>query len=211
LLSIQVGLPTTHHAQPGRPWRTGFYKWPVDGPVWLGRTNLAGDGQGNRKVHGGPDKAVLMYAGAHYPLWRAELNRPDLPHGAFAENFTVSELDEETVCLGDIFVLGEARVQVSQPRQPCSNITRRWGIDGLTQRVEATGRSGWYLRVLTEGLVEAGLELKLAERPNPDWSVARATLAMRQRASDPDEAAALAAVPALSVAWRDALQSTLVA
>jgi MOSC domain-containing protein YiiM len=210
LLSIQVGLPTTHD-DPVRPWRTGFFKSQVDGPVWLGRINLAGDGQGNRKVHGGPDKAVLMYAAAHYALWRAELQKPDLPHGAFAENFTVADLDEQTACLGDIYALGEARVQVSQPRQPCSNITRRWRIDGLTQQVERTGRTGWYLRVLNEGLVEAGLEVRLVERPNPDWSVARATHAMQQRWSNPAEAAALAALPTLSVAWRDTLRPRAVA
>ena len=73
LVSIQVGLPADHTTG-ARPWRTAFFKWPVEGPVWLGRTNLAGDGQANRKVHGGPDKAVLAYAGAHYPLWRAELD-----------------------------------------------------------------------------------------------------------------------------------------
>ena len=81
---------------------------------------------------------------------------PDLPYGAFAENLTVSELREDTVCLGDVYAIGDARLQVSQPRQPCSNITRRWDIRGLTQKVEATGRTGWYLRVLTEAFIEAG-------------------------------------------------------
>jgi MOSC domain-containing protein YiiM len=211
LLSIQVGLPTTHSKPDSRdpwdrPWRTGFYKAPVQGPVWLGRTNLAGDGQGNRKVHGGPDKAVLAYAAAHYALWRAELEMPDLPHGAFAENFTVSNLNEATVCVGDIYAVGDARVQVSQPRQPCSNITRRWRINDLTQRVEATGRTGWYLRVLSEAFVEAGEALELLERPSPDWSIVRATRAMQRRAIDAEEAAALAALPGLSIAWRDALR-----
>jgi len=211
LLSIQVGLPTTHSKPDSRdpwdrPWRTGFYKAPVRGPVWLGRTNLAGDGQGNRKVHGGPDKAVLAYAAAHYALWRAELEMPDLPHGAFAENFTVSNLNEATVCVGDIYAVGDARVQVSQPRQPCSNITRRWRINDLTQRVEATGRTGWYLRVLSEAFVEAGEALELLERPSPDWSIVRATRAMQRRAIDAEEAAALAALPGLSIAWRDALR-----
>src|SRR5690349_10033569 len=94
IVSIQVGLPQVH-GTPGaadpldQPWRTGFYKTPVDGPVHLGRTNLAGDGQANRRVHGGPDKALLGYAASHYPDWRAELDIPDLPYGAFAENFTL--------------------------------------------------------------------------------------------------------------------------
>src|SRR5262249_48052849 len=96
LVSVQVGLPAVH----GDGWRTGFYKSAVAGPVRLGRTNLDGDGQANRKVHGGPDKAVLAYAAGHYPAWRRELAIEDLAHGAFGENFTLTLLDESNVCLG---------------------------------------------------------------------------------------------------------------
>jgi MOSC domain-containing protein YiiM len=207
LMSIQVGLPRTH----ADGWRTAFFKDVLAGAVWLGPTNLAGDGQGNRKVHGGRDKAVLAYAAAHYALWRAELERPDLPFGAFAENFTISGLDEGNVCIGDVYAIGEASVQVSQPRQPCSNISRRWRIDRLTQCVEQTGRSGWYLRVLAEAFVEAGMAVELLERPRPEWPVERATHAMQRRKSNPAEAAALAALPELSVAWRQTLRKVLAA
>src|ERR1051326_8591087 len=122
LVSLQVGRPSVH-GEPGatrerdRPWRTGYYKQPISGPVWLGLTNLVGDGQANLKVHGGPDKDVLGYAAGHYAAWRSELNLPDLPYGAFAENFTITGLDEQCVCLGDVFDVGDARVEVSQPRQ----------------------------------------------------------------------------------------------
>ena len=212
IVSIQVGLPAVH-GQPGatepleQPWRSGFYKRPVAGPVWLGRTNLAGDGQANLRVHGGPDKAVLSYAASHYPGWRAELNLPDLPYGAFAENFTIALLDETNVCLGDVYAIGNARVEVSQPRQPCANISRRWKLPGLPERVEATGRHGWYSRVLTEGEVAAGEPIVLLERPFPEWTVARAFRAMRQRRIDPDEAAALREVPTLSDSWRQTLSA----
>jgi MOSC domain-containing protein YiiM len=210
LVSIQVGLPTVH-GEPGatdpldQPWRTGFFKTAVAGPVWLGRTNLVGDGQANLRVHGGPDKAVLGYAASHYPAWRVELDMPDLPYGAFAENFTIALLDETNVCLGDVYAIGTALVQVSQPRQPCANISHRWKMPGLTQRVEATGRHGWYMRVLTEGEVVADEPVRLNERPFPAWTVARAFRAMRRRAIDPAEAVALRQVPALSDAWRQTL------
>ena len=190
-----------------QPWRTGFYKQPVVGPVWLGRTNLVGDGQANLRVHGGPDKAVLSYAARHYPAWRTELNMPDLPYGAFAENFTVSSLDEHSVCLGDVYAIGQARVEVSQPRQPCANITRRWKLPGLTERVEATGRHGWYARVLDEGEVAPGDAIVLIERPFPEWTVARAFRVMRQRTVERDEAAALRDVPTLSDSWRKTLSA----
>ena len=212
IVSIQVGQPAVH-GQPGaaepidQPWRTGFYKQPVVGPVWLGRTNLAGDGQANLRVHGGPDKAVLSYAARHYPAWRTELNMPDLPYGAFAENFTVSSLDEQSVCLGDVYAIGQARVEVSQPRQPCANITRRWKLPGLTERVEATGRHGWYARVLDEGEVAPGDRIVLIERPFPEWTVARAFRVMRQRTVERDEAAALRDVPTLSDSWRKTLSA----
>lgn len=173
--------------------------------MWVGRTNVRGDGQANRRVHGGPDKAVLAYAERHYADWRVELELPDLPYGAFAENFTVRGLDEQSVCVGDIYAVGDARVQVSQPRQPCVNIAHRWRIPSLTQQVETSGRTGWYLRVLGEGLVEAGQAIELLERPSPEWSVMRAAEVMRQRNEVPDEAAALAALPGLSAVWRHTL------
>jgi MOSC domain-containing protein YiiM len=212
LVSIQAGLPEVHGEPDAvdpldQPWRTGFFKAPVAGPVRLGRTNLAGDGQANLRVHGGEDKAVLAYAASHYPLWRAELGLPDLPYGAFAENFTIAGQDEGQVCVGDIYSIGSARVQVSQPRQPCSNITHRWRVKGLTERVAATGRHGWYMRVLDEGEVVAGEPVVLLERPSPDWSVARATYAMQHRTVDRAEAAALLEVCALSDAWRKTLST----
>jgi MOSC domain-containing protein YiiM len=211
LLSIQTGLPAVHGDPVARdpfaqPWRTGFYKSPRAGPVWVGKTNLAGDGQANRKVHGGPDKAVLAYAASHYPLWRFELGVPDLPYGAFAENFTIAALDEFNVCIGDIYQIGDARLQVSQPRQPCSNISRRWQRRGLTEEVARNGRTGWYMRVFDEGEVVAGAPVCLLERPSPAWTVARAAGVMARRASHRAEALTfLDEVPALSEAWRQAL------
>ncbi len=211
LLSIQVGMPRLlDDGDPARhPWLSAFIKEPVTGPVWLGRMNLSGDAQADLKNHGGPDKAVLAYAAAHYAAWRAELGRPDLPYGAFAENFTVDGLDEQTVCIGDIYAVGGAQVQVSQPRQPCWKIARRWGMEDLTARVIATGRTGWYFRVLAEGYVEPGVPVTLLHRPFPQWTVARATEVMRHRRAHPDAARELAACPLLSAHWREALQAAL--
>ncbi len=207
LVSIQVGTPRLFDgSDPARrSWLSAFIKEPVAGPVWLGRTNLAGDAQADLQNHGGPDKAVLAYAAAHYADWRAELGRPELPYGAFAENFTVDGLDERTVCIGDVYAIGEAQVQVSQPRQPCWKISRRWGMEELTARVVATGRTGWYLRVLVEGYVEPGMPVILLHRPFPQWTVARATEVMRHRRERPDAARELAACPLLSARWRETL------
>lgn len=210
LRSLQVGLPVRH--PPGdtpdpadRPWESGIVKASVAAPLWLGPTNLVGDGQADLKHHGGPDKAVCAYPAAHYPAWRAELRLPDLPFGAFGENFTVADLTEPDVCIGDAFAVGEARVQISQPRQPCWKLSRRWRVKDLALRVQTTGRTGWYFRVLDEGYVAPGQPLLLLDRPFPEWTIARANAVMHDRQGDREAAAALTACPLLSANWRATL------
>ncbi|HEY9854336.1 MAG TPA: MOSC domain-containing protein, partial [Stenomitos sp.] len=204
--SLQVGMPRTfgdpEATRPeDRSWTSGIVKEPVDGPLWLATTQLEGDGQADRVHHGGPDMAVLAYSAEHYPLWRAELGL-DLPHGAFGENLTVTGLSEAVVCLGDLYQLGDAIVQVSQPRSPCWKLARRWGMPDLVARVQKTGRTGWYLRVLKEGHVAPNQEMALLERPYPQWTIERVSRAAFGGTPDPT-AAELAACPALSGTWRE--------
>ena len=124
LLSIQVGLPKTHGTEDAadpldEQWTSAIFKQPVKGAVWLGKENLDGDEQADRVNHGGPHRAVLMYAATHYPLWQDELGLNDIPYGGFGENFTSDGLAEDTVCIGDMYAIGASVVQVSQPRSPC--------------------------------------------------------------------------------------------
>ncbi|AMV40703.1 MOSC domain-containing protein [Planctomyces sp. SH-PL62] len=211
LAAIQVGRPRRlgieGAADPmDRPWESGIVKEPATGPIMLRRINLDGDDQADRVYHGGPDKAVCCYPAAHYPGWRMELGLPDLAFGGFGENFTTGGLVESGVCIGDVWRVGEAVVQVSQPRQPCWKLARRWKIKTLTRRVQESGRTGWYVRVLTEGLVTAGSPIRLVERPHPEWTVAEANRIMHRDRDDLDGAAALAALPALSASWKATLQ-----
>lgn len=209
VLMLRVGMPR-ELGTPGapdpmeRPWRTGFLKDEVQGPIFLGRVNLAGDGQADLRHHGGPDKAVCVFSALRYPYWRERLGR-ELPYGSFGENFTVSALDEEDVCIGDVFEIGEALVQVSQPRSPCWKLARRWHEKYLALWVQQTGFSGWYMRVLREGNVAAGQALTRVERPYPEWPVMRANRVRYDDARDPADAAALAACPALGQSWREKL------
>jgi MOSC domain-containing protein YiiM len=207
LLSILVGQPCSHGKGEADEshWTTAFFKRPVAGPVFLGRTNLVGDAQADRVNHGGPDKAVCAYSADHYDHWRRDLNRADLPCGAFGENFTLRGVTETDVCIGDVWAVGPARVQVSQPRQPCWKMARRWGVHDLPARVVRLVFTGWYFRVLEEGIVEAGLELTLLDRPHPTWTVEAANQVMHHRKADRAVAAELAEVSPLSSAWRESL------
>ena len=210
LESVQVGhvrtFGTAGAANPlDRPWTSAIRKEPVSGPVWAGREGLSGDQQYDRKGHGGPDRALLMYAAEHYPKWRAEWNRKDVGSGGFGENLTVSGINEDIACLGDIYRIGEARVEVSSPRSPCQNLSRRHGIPDLVRVITQNHRSGWYLRVLHEGWVEAGMPVTLLDRPYPQWTVRRVATVKRTRLDTPEEARLLAACPALQVEWREKL------
>lgn len=207
LQSVQVGTPhhySAHNAQEpmDRAWDTSFFRTPSVEPRWLYTTHLEGNAQADTKNHGKPDQAVLLYAAAHYPLWRAELGLPDIGSGGFAENLTIDGLSEETACIGDIYAIGEAQIQVTGPRYPCWKIERRWGLDGLTARLAETGRTGWYCRVLQEGLVEPGLPVEIVERPYPEWTVALTNDFGHSRNNDIQKAKALAACPLLNEFWQ---------
>jgi MOSC domain-containing protein YiiM len=210
LISLNVGLPRTLGQTDARDemdkaWTTGFLKEPIVGPVWLGRTNLVGDRQADLQFHGGPEKAVNAYPAEHYAYWQVVLGIARLPAAAFGENFTTRGALEQGVCIGDVFQVGDAVVQLSQPRQPCWKLSRRWRVKDLAIQVQQSGRTGWYYRVLREGAVEAGTELRLVERPHPEWSVATANEVMHHRKQDLAAARSLAECPLLSASWRASL------
>jgi len=206
LRSVQVGTPHRYDNASagdrlGRRWETSFFRAPSAQPRWLYTTHLDGNAQADTKNHGTPNQAVLLYAATHYPVWQEELGRPEIGPGGFGENFTVDGLTEETACIGDTYAVGEALIQVTGPRYPCTKIERRWGIAGLTARVAETGRSGWYCRVLREGLVEPGLPIAVVERPYPQWTVALVNSFGHSRNKDIETARALAACPLLPEWW----------
>jgi len=205
---VQVGLPRDRLDARGRAWRSGFAKESVVGRVRLGREQLAGDGQADRDNHGGPDKALCVYPHAHYPGWVEVLGTP-LPLGAFGENLTIDGATEHDVCIGDTYRLGNATVQVSQPRSPCWKLARHWDVKDLAVRVQRTGRTGWYLRVLEEGELAAGGELELLARPHPDLTVAEANRVRHHDRGDLDAARALVACAALADGWRGRLARRL--
>lgn len=202
LSSLNIGLPA--HVTGAEPWTSGIYKSPVLGRIHLSPVNLAGDGQADLKVHGGPDKAVCVYSADHYPLWRSELGVQACGPGWFGENFSVEGHNETNVAVGDTYRIGTALVQISQPRAPCWKLGRRWNRLDMPKVVLASGRTGWYLRVLEAGDVECGDTLALVERSYPRFTIdaVNAVAYSRGGASDIDAARALANCPALAESWR---------
>jgi len=210
VISLQVARPAVylHHGHAdGKPssWTTAFFKAPIAGPVHVGSLGLAGDDQADKENHGGPDKAVLAYSADHYAYWRQHLVLPDMPHGGFGENLTIAGSDETSVCIGDTWRAGDVVFQVTQPRQPCWKMSRRWQVADLAKQVIVNGKSGWYVRVLAEGQLAPDTPIELVSRPNPSWTVARASELFHHRKDDLVAAAELAALPELSAAWKGSL------
>ena len=148
---------------------SGIFKSAVDGPRHLGTNGLEGDEQADLRYHGGPEKALHQYPAEHYALLAQEWPQCAslLGPGVLGENISTRGMTEHDVCIGDVFGMGEARIQLSQPRSPCWKIDRRLKVDGASRFVEAAGVTGWYYRVLDEGRLCAGDEIVLLERPNP--------------------------------------------
>lgn len=210
LLSVQVGavqhltMPAQKYADGRHPfWSSGIFKAAPPGPLPVGQLQIAGDQQADLKNHGGPDNVVLAYDAGHYPAWREELAMPELAFGGFGENFTVEGFSDDSVCIGDIWRVGPAlRLQVSQARQPCYKLARRLERPEIVKFVMERSWGGWYLRVLEEGLAEAGTEIRLEQRPHPEWTAAVAVQVMYHRKQEPERAKQLAALPELSARWK---------
>jgi MOSC domain-containing protein YiiM len=206
IISINLGQPETL-TYFYKPVETGGRKTPAPHAL-LRRTNFEGDGQADLKNHGGPDKAVCVYSFDHYPYWEQTLG-VRLEPGAFSENLTIAGLRESEVCIGDVFDIGEARVQISQPRIPCSKLAGKHNRKDLPDRIHANGYSGFYFRVLREGLVRVGEAVTLVERHPSGASVEFANQVMYKQRTDRASLERLLAVEALSEAWRASLSKRL--
>ena len=208
LISIQVGVPRVVKSDVLEA-ETGIIKLPVNHRVRLRELNLDGDQQADLSVHGGQNKAVYAYPSEHYPFWKKELPGVDFPWGALGENFTTSGLLESSVCLGDRFEIGTAEVVVTQPRIPCFKLNLKFNRHDMIKRFLASHRSGFYLRVLREGDVGAGDEIRLIEQDENGVSVADA-LRLYVGESDSRELLKRALrVKYLSPSWREELSGQI--
>ena len=207
LLSVNISQPKTV-TENGRTYRTGIDKSAVAGPLWLARLNLAGDGQGDLKNHGGEYQAVYCYPQEHYAFWATALARADFAYGQFGENFTTLGLLEDEVCIGDSFRVGGAIIQATQPRVPCYKLANKLGVPGFDKTFLRANRSGFYARVLQEGEVEAGDSIALVSRDPVGMTVAEVNAALYL---DKERAAAERArqITALSPGWKRSFEKLL--
>jgi len=189
---------------PGRA-SSAIHKTLVRGKQSLTWTGFALDSQADLTVHGGLDKAIHHYAADHYDAWISEDQMPagTVP-AAFGENISTLGLTEENVCIGDVFKLGTARVQISQGRQPCWKLNRHTQNDKMAFLFQQTGRTGWYYRVLERGEVAEGDDIQLIDRPNAAWSVKTVTQARLTRRVSVEDSVTLSQIPELAEGWRSA-------
>lgn len=155
IISTNIGQPRILEYH-GKEVKTGLFKYPVQEPIFLGVQDVEKDNVMDRKHHGGVDKACYLYSADHYGYWQKMYPELDLTWGMFGENLTVEGLQEAEICVGDIFKIGEAEVQATQPRQPCFKLEFRFNDRLIIRKFVDSGFSGVYVRVLKSGRVKAG-------------------------------------------------------
>jgi ferredoxin-NADP reductase/MOSC domain-containing protein YiiM len=208
LLSVNVGRPK-NVAWQGRTVYTGVWKYPVDGPVMVRRLNLDGDGQGDTNGHGGEQRAVLVYQIQSYRHWQQHFGRDDFSYGQFGENLTVDGLADDEVCIGDRYRIGEAEFEVTQPRVTCYRVGLRLGEPELPALLVSHHRPGFYLRVITEGRVQAGDQIVKTRTGPGALSVADTDALLYLPGRDPARLRLALQIPALSPGWQGSFRDLL--
>lgn len=208
LVSVNVGMPKDVR------WRdktvyTGIWKTPVEGPVMVRRLNVDGDGQGDLAGHGGEQRAVMVYQSESYDFWKTFLGRTDLRPGHFGENFTVTGLADNEVCIGDRYRIGDAEFEVTQPRVTCFRVGLRLDEPDMPNLLVSQHRPGFYFRVITEGRVRAGDDIVRNRRGRHQLSVAEVDALLYLPDRDVERLREAIDVPALSPGWQQSFHDML--
>ena len=210
LVSVNVGMPRDVPWQ-GKTVHTGVWKYPVSGPRMARRLNIDGDGQGDLAGHGGEQRAVLVYQIQSYRHWQQHFGRDDLSYGQFGENLTVDGMADDEVCIGDRYRIGEAEFEVTQPRVTCYRVGMRLGEPELPALLVSHHRPGFYMRVITEGHVQAGDSIVKTRIGPGALSVADTDALLYLPGRDPDNLRAALRIPALSPGWQGSFRDLLAA
>ncbi len=197
LIAVSVGRSRQFDYR-GRKAESAIWKSPVAGRVAVRGVNLEGDEQADRAAHGGPDKAVYAYALEDKSWWESEIGRT-LEHGEFGENLTTEGIDVTGALVGERWQVGSTLLEVSEPRIPCWRFAVRMNDNAFLRHFTQAGRPGAYLRIIEEGEVGAGDEIRILERPDHGLSIGDV---FRIYTRDRHELEALLAAPQLSEGWR---------
>lgn len=185
IVSTNIARPRTVRWR-GREIQTGIYKNPTDTPVFLGKEDVTNDAVIDRKHHGGEYKACYLFASDHYEYWQDKYPTLDWNWGMFGENLTVEGLDENQIRIGDVYRIGSALVQVTEPRQPCYKLGIRFGTQKVLEEFIAFGHPGTYVRILAEGSVAKGDSIELIEQSQTPLSVQQYNLLVNRKSENPD-------------------------
>ncbi len=208
LLSVNVSLPKEITFK-GKTVRTGIFKVPVEGRVKVKALNIDGDGQADLIGHGGEFRAVYVYSFDNYDYWKRELGRTDFQYGQFGENFTVDRMLDEDVHVGDVFRIGTALFEVTQPRVPCYKLAIKMNVEGFYGRILQSGRLGFYFRVLEEGEVGAGDAIEKVKMDPVSLTIVEVNKLMYFDKDNIDGFRKSLRVPALPPGWRVTFEERL--
>lgn len=207
LHTLSIGLPRPMQTQDRKQYISAICKQKT-AEAFLTKESFKGDDIADKKHHGGPDRAVCVYPAEHYALWEEEFSCK-LPSSTFGENLTVNGMLEADVCIGDVFQVGEAVIQVTQGRIPCSTIDKRTALPGLMKRMIDTGFTGYLCRVLQEGTIRSDSAITLLARDPHGVTILFANEVYFQRPKDGDGMRRIAAVEALAEEWQKKIEKRL--
>lgn len=207
IVTFSIGKPKTVPYGNGKEMVTGICKGKVE-EAFLSKDGFHGDGVADLRFHGGPDRAVCVYPFEHYAQWEAEFQNP-LPDATFGENLTVANMLETDVFIGDIFQVGDAVIQVTQGRVPCSTISKRTGLPQLMKRMIETGYTGYLCRVLEEGVVRRDSTITLLEQHPANVSIQFGNEIYFHQPRNIEALKRIVAVEALAEEWRKSLQKRI--
>ncbi len=208
IASINIGTPHEVVYADDRKLKTSLQRNPVKRKTFFDLMGFEGDQVADPVNHGGRDKAVCAYPANHYSVWEEELSR-NMPPASFGENLTINGLTEDQIHIGDIFRIGEAEVQCTQPRQPCHKLTKIFGFPKLASRIQTLGYCGYYFRVLKQGWLQSGMVLERIHSDKEKISVLDAHYLMYRDKTRYEAIEKLMAHPALSESWKNSFSKRL--
>ncbi len=208
LNSINIGKPTEVPYGDNKFFRSSILRQPINGKIFVDALGLDGDSVANKSVHGGVDKAICLYCEDHFPYWEDRVKQKIIP-GAFGENFTIKGVTEEMLRIGDIIQIGDVEIQISQPRQPCQNLVKKFGIPKLAQMITETGFTGFYCRVIQPGWIESGMTCKIKKTEDFKITLSEANRIFYTEKKNIEAIKKVLNVKSLSSSWRGYLQERL--